>query len=208
MRIFNVFLTVDRIEGCEIYDFALTKWFKFFSMLLPPMDKVKKIKYVANYKEAIVMKCLKSYFGHHDFLGLAEGSNSDYLYGYCEDYYDWVRQTFTCSQVVSAYRAWIALNQRYVPLSENEYNDPLTFAVHFERQIAIYYDIISNLRDVRSLYIVGDGSGAASIACLMANRDYYSYEPNGIGSVAIRLGIVSSSLECESKMKKKCYLSF
>jgi len=132
-------------------------------------------------------------------LKLAHDINSECLYGYNDDYYEWVCSSFSKDQVVCAYRSWIALNQRYVPLKDNDYSDPLTFAVHFERQIAIYYDIISNVRDCRPMYIIGDGSGAASIACMMADRPYYSYEPNGIGSVAIRLGIVSSSLPRESK---------
>jgi len=44
LRIYNVFLTLDRIDGAEIYDFSLTMWFKTFSMLMPSIKQVKKKK--------------------------------------------------------------------------------------------------------------------------------------------------------------------
>jgi len=61
----------------------------------------------------------------------------------------------------------------------------------FFKQLSQYIDIIRN--DCRRrYYILGDGPGTASIACLILGVDYVSMEPNGIGEKAIQLGIITS----------------
>jgi len=67
----------------------------------------------------------------------------------------------------------------------------LNFVDYFFRQLGQYLDIIRNCRD-RRYYIVGDGPGTASIACLMLDVPYFSMEPNDIGSKARSLGIITS----------------
>jgi len=61
----------------------------------------------------------------------------------------------------------------------------------FFRQLGQYLDIIRNCRD-RRYYIIGDGPGTASIACMMLDVPYFSMEPNDIGSKARSLGIITS----------------
>jgi len=53
-------------------------------------------------------------------------------------------------------------------------------------------------------YIVGDGVGAASMACVALGKPYYSYEPNPIGLEARELGIISSDKPNDALLQGDC----
>jgi len=90
------------------------------------------------------------------------------------------------------------LNAIPLKVTEQYYDDPRHFYVTVEKQFSLYYETMYKLKreykgkDPLKFFIPGDGVGIGSIISMMLGVEYYSTEPNGIGSVARSLGIISS----------------
>jgi len=140
---------------------------------------------------------LKSYFKNIDWLELAKDESSPDMYDfkYGSDYHIYL-SSFNKFFLVNKYMDWMRKNNATVPIKDNDYSNPLNFVDYFNRQIGQYMDVIRQQRD-RRYYIVGDGPGTASVACLLLGVDYYSYEPNAIGDRAREIGLVTSQYEGE-----------
>jgi len=205
-KIFNVMREHLSMRGCEIYDFTMMKWFKYYSMMLPRLKKNEIIE-IDSYQKAIEYGVLKSYFGEKDYLMMSEGESDQFEYRYCDDYYNWVR-TFEIEEIVRRYRSWLIRCQQNLSLSKGKYGDPLAFVEKMEKQIPLYVDIIKAIASDKELYIVGDGPGTASIAALMCSRPYFSYEPNPIGEEAVKLGIITQTQKQDSRKSKSVVLLF
>jgi len=106
--------------------------------------------------------------------------------------------------LIGLYRNWLKRHALVSHVSEIDYSDPRGFSYIAERQFGSYYEIISRLKKNigdRIVVIPGDGVGTGSMICSLLEISYESSEPNGIGSVAIGLGIITS-VEAVSKLDK------
>lgn len=114
-------------------------------------------------------------------------------------YYHYVRSTYSVPEIVRRYRAHLEFNSVLVAVGKIRYEHPYEFVHTMNRQFALYYESIYKLKQDNpslSLYIPCDGLGAASIACLMLNIPYTSFEKYGVGNMAVGLGIITGK-ECE-----------
>lgn len=152
---------------------------------------------VSSWLEAEHYGCMASYFGDKDVLGLFidTGANDRFVYDYHDDYQDAVSTIYDKDFLYKKYRYAMYVNAITVPLWANTYHDPMSFSVHFERQVQQYVDVFSKCSPGR-LNIVGDGPGTASLAAYVVGRQYVSSEPNGIGSIARDIGLITSNQLC------------
>jgi len=181
------------------FDFSFSMAFRQMFCLVKKREIVKQEKRmkIVSYYQAREKKVLKSYFKNIDWLELAKDESSPDMYDfkYGSDYHIYL-SSFNKFFLVNKYMDWMRKNNATVPIKDNDYSNPLNFVDYFNRQIGQYMDVIRQQRD-RRYYIVGDGPGTASVACLLLGVDYYSYEPNAIGDRAREIGLVTSQYEGE-----------
>jgi len=115
-----------------------------------------------------------------------------------DDYYDVVNDLLTLEERLDHYEHFMKQRQNKVPLMRQPYSDPLTFFGTYRYQTTLYEELFRQLEGMK-LYIVGDGPGTASAAAIRCGLEYYSYEPNGIGSLARRLKIITSDKPRKAK---------
>jgi len=143
-------------------------------------------------------------FGTIDFLGyLGNEVSYDQSLNY-DSYYDFLKSKMDKLALIGLYRNWLKRHALVSHVSEIDYSDPRGFSYIAERQFGSYYEIISRLKKNigdRIVVIPGDGVGTGSMICSLLEISYESSEPNGIGSVAIGLGIITS-VEAVSKLDK------
>jgi len=181
----------------EFYDFSFNTDARRMMCLVSPPKKV--YRQVSNLQQAEEYGVVRSYFRMVDWLNILVDDKSysgiEFIYPKdCElwkEYYEYVAFHFSQFKIVEYYIRWMRNNDASLWISEIDYSNPLNFVSYFNRQLGQYIDIIKQCRD-RRYYIVGDGPGTASIACTILGVKYFSYEPNGIGDKARKLGIISS----------------
>jgi len=184
----------DVINGKEIgefFDFSFSMHNRRIMCLLP-VEKPKVKEVITTYIEAKQKGVIKSYFGKHDWLKIAQDqrNGSQYDYKYSNDYSDFL-SSFNKMYLVECYLRWLRENNATLPIKDNDYSNPLNFVDYFFRQIGQYMDIIRHKLD-RKYFIVGDGPGTASVACMLLGVNYFSYEPNDIGSKAREISLITS----------------
>jgi len=111
-----------------------------------------------------------------------------------EEYYKYVVLHYEIGDIIEMYKIYLMNNPISVPLWDNEYNDPTSFLYYFDRQCPQYVDVFNAIEDQNRLYIVGDGPGTGSIAAWITDRQYLSQEPNDIGKIAKKIGIIKEGL--------------
>jgi len=184
------------IKMKAVYDFSLTKWFRSFACILPNTKNRVINDYVpvlvANWKHACELGCLRSYFDTNDIFEICVGQDLNKRYKYSGDYYDFLSSTYSFEDIMGMYVSWMKLNQRTMGAQKSGYASPLDFVKYFETQMSQYQDIIRSSGFEGRFFIPGDGPGTASMAAYRERKNYVSYEPNGIGSVAVGLKLISS----------------
>lgn len=161
----------------EIFDVGLERWFTVFSGMIP---------LTLEYKE---LKREKKDYDIYDVIDRMPWE--EYKNMHQDDYYDVVCKVYSLEERLEHYEYFMQQRQNKVPLMRQTYSDPLTFYGTYRYQTTVYEEIFKQLQGVK-IYIVGDGPGTASAAAIRCGLEYYSYEPNGIGTLARRLGIITS----------------
>lgn len=147
---------------------------------------------ISSWQDASAIGLLKSYFGRHDILKLFEDAidySPVYVMSYSADYYECVREQVAKRDVAGAYLDYL---RRESDGSETQdYMKATTQgSIRSLRQLSEYSKLIL---DDGTIYVFpSDGYGVASCYCMLNNIEYYSWEPNPIGEMAIRLGIITS----------------
>jgi len=173
------------------FDFSFKLESRRLLSLLPYPKKEVFFPSVSGWQEAQNKGCLKTYFGHYDWLGITKNdSDKEYPVIYNNDYSVYL-QSLDKFFLMERYLVWMRENNCTLPIENQDYSNPLNFVDYFFRQIGQYMDIIRN-NLTRRYYIVGDGPGTASVACMMLSVQYVSMEPNSIGDKARLLGIITS----------------
>jgi len=192
----NINYILRGIEKKEFFDFSFSIEKRRILSLVPYRNvkekKVEEKEVVKSWREADSRGCLKRYFGKEDWLKLVlnESDNDKFDVSYQFDYNDYVLSQ-TKNFVLQRYMSWMRLNNYTLPIADQDYSNPLNFVDYFFRQLGQYIDIIQKNKS-RRYYIVGDGPGTASAACIMLGVDYVSIEPNDIGKIARDIGIITS----------------
>jgi len=127
------------------------------------------------------------------FLGNPVGFECDFDYTL---YYDYVRENYEMDEIVFKYRNFLKFNAVKSKAGMIKYDNPFEFVHTMEKQMALYYESLYKAKNEYPdavFYIPNDGLGACSIVCMMLELPYYSTENYGIGSMAVSLGIITSS---------------
>jgi len=186
----------------EFYDFSFNIDARRMMCMVAPPKKV--YRQVTTLQQAEEYGVLKSYFKVADWLNILVDDKSyvgiEFIYPedhqLWKEYYEYINFHFSQHKLVECYIRWMRDNDASLWISDIDYSNPLNFVAYFNRQLGQYIDIIKHCRN-RRYYIVGDGPGTASIACIILGVKYFSYEPNGIGDKARKLGIITSDKEGE-----------
>lgn len=190
------FSVSDVISGLirrEFFDFSFIMDNRRMLSILPPFKIYEKKELIDSYEDAQEKGCLKTYFGDKDWLKISKDTFDGvkkYVFIYNDDYENFLCN-FTTLQLAEFYMRWMRENNATLTIKDQDYSNPLNFVDYFFRQLGQYIDIIRNDRK-RRYYIIGDGPGTASIACLILSVSYVSMEPNMIGAQARALGIITS----------------
>lgn len=188
------FAVADLLNGLiprDYFDFSFVMEVRRMMSLLKRVNRIERKKQITTFIEAREENCLNAYFGDNDWLNICkdhEKKNFDYVYS---DDYDVFLRSYSKLELAEFYMRWMREHNATIDIKYQDYSNPLNFVDYFFRQVGQYIDIIRNNRD-RRYYIVGDGPGTASIACLMLGVSYFSMEPNDIGRKARDLGIITS----------------
>jgi len=176
----------------EFFDFSFKMENRRMLSILPSFKVIERRETIKCYEEAQQKGLLKSYFGDKDWLSITKDDTSDkrkYDFMYDDDYDNFLRN-YTTLQLAQYYMKWMREHNATLTIKDQDYSSPLNFVDYFFRQLGQYIDIIQNDRK-RRYYIIGDGPGTASIACLILSVNYVSMEPNMIGAQARDLGIIT-----------------
>lgn len=163
-----------------------------FSMLGAWIPRNFSVPKISNWKDAMDKGVLKSYFKSHDIFNVTEGESDMYEYNYNGDYYDYLR-ILPISNRFRIYNSYLYMNHVKIPIKDNSFDDPKYFYDVSMRQFAEYERVLRSINfEDKRLVFLGDGIG---IGAMIANKNgwnYHSVERNGIGHMAMRLGLINS----------------
>jgi hypothetical protein len=165
-------------KATEILEVFSERWMTVFSGMIPLKMERKE-------------KRLKKTYDVFDLMEKMEWK--EYKEMQQEEYYDNMKKYYSIEERLDKYEFYMIQRQNKVPLMRQTYSDPLTFYATYRYQTTLYEELFKQLVGTK-LYIVGDGSGTASAAAIRNKIEYYSYEPNGIGMMARKLGIITSDV--------------
>lgn len=150
-------------------------------------DPVKEDR-INTWQEAKEKNVLGCYFGDNDIFYLVRESNKQALVSYSGDYYDFIKANYTMMQRVEMYIEWLIRNATDVPFKYNSYSCPQAMAKTTIQQVNRYKEILGKIDG--EIDILSDGAGTCSMACVIIGKKYNSVEPNAVGDIARRLGII------------------
>lgn len=151
--------------------------------------KKQKMK-ISDWIHASKNNCLKSYFSTYDIFDVAKGFNDDFEYSYHNDYFDYIISTFTLKERALMYSSYLTRTARKIDYSEVDYKLSISDSYYISQsQLPQYEYAIDQFTKVA---LPSDGIGVASMYCIMRDIDYVSWEPNDVGLIARRLGIITS----------------
>jgi hypothetical protein len=122
-----------------------------------------------------------------------------YKYRREAEYLEYVKEILPYDEIISRYIRYLKEYNVSIPLWDNRYLDPGSFAERFFSQVAIYVDIIKNMRTEGLLVIKSDGPGTASYAAYLLGREYISDEPGDIGRIARAIGLIKEGKENDAQ---------
>lgn len=204
------------LQAKEVYSLQRFFWFQAFysqlnvkAILRDQLIKKKKNieevkivssdKHVYSYTECRDESELGYYFKDFDIFELfSERKNVvNTIYHPTEDdYYEYFNRNYPPESRIFYYRKYIIVKSRDVPIWCNDYSSPLSFLAYFEKQLVLYVDVLRSVSkstrvNGRRFVMVGDGPGTAAIAAVCLQLDYVSFEPNVIGNIAKRIGLIT-----------------
>lgn len=164
--------------------------------LYSPILDVQEPEVLMSWKEAKDRGVLYGLYKSKDYLKMLSdqdtGDASLYTLG-VDDYCEMIKNTRPKTEIVEAYIRFMQLNSRSVPYADIDYDDQMIDAYRKSEQQSEQYDFI--LRDKSKVVLPSDGVGLASCYCIMRGITYISWEPNPVGAIAVKLGIITHNAE-------------
>jgi len=167
-------------------------------MSMLPQVTHQELIIVDSYKVALREGVLSSYMKGHDFLYLITDLDKGvgfYEYRYANDYCEYIKATYTNStegriELGRSYLKFVSNRSVKKKYEEVNYDEStLDGALKAISQMGQYEYVLSQIK--LPIYLPSDGLGVASAYCMMSSKKYRSSEPNDIGSIPYRLGIIT-----------------
>lgn len=156
--------------------------------LLANQKRVEKI-IVDSYEIASELGLEKTYFGDQDILDVFSDevlASSDYIIEYNDDYFEVLKQRYTKKELAELYIVYLNKNStRSANISYDTFNYSGIYRAL--QQLDEYVRVIEK----KEKYVIpSDGYGVLSSYCLRNDIQYVSWEPNEVGKIARKLGII------------------
>jgi len=106
-----------------------------------------------------------------------------------EEYYSYIVRTFPKKEIVKFYMNYLEQSARNIAVSEVDYMHFTTDFYYKSMSQMEQYDYV--LSQFEYIALPSDGLGLASCLCILNDKEYVSWEPNKIGTMAKKLGIIT-----------------
>lgn len=137
--------------------------------------------YVWTWQQAVERGCLDSYMAG---VGVFKDDVRSAGMVYSGDYDSYIKS-------LSAAEYMMLLFRKRTKAEPENFDDSRSFVDVGLSHVAIYTEIIKQVDETKSIFLVGDGIGVGSYVCRLLNRTYGSSEPYDIGREARTIGLIN-----------------